>query len=42
VIVVEIFEFFSKNENKSLEIFMNKVEMNNAPLEKKIEEFSNP
>jgi hypothetical protein len=32
----------SGNENKSLDIFMNEVEMNNEPFEKRFENISNP
>jgi len=42
VIVVENFEIFSKNENRLLDIFMNKIEMNNEPPKKIFEFFSNP
>jgi hypothetical protein len=42
VIVVEKIEKLSKNENRPLDIFMNKVEMNNEPPKKIFELFSNP
>jgi hypothetical protein len=42
VIIVENFEKLSKNENRLLDIFMNKIEMNNEPPKKIFEIFSNP
>jgi hypothetical protein len=42
VIVVEKFENLFKNENRSLDIFMNKIEMNKEPPKKIFENFSNP
>jgi hypothetical protein len=42
VIVVENFEKASKNENRSLDIFMNKVEMNNESPKIIFEKISNP
>jgi hypothetical protein len=42
VIVGEKMEQFFRNENRSLEFFMNEVERNNEPFEEKSNCFSNP
>jgi hypothetical protein len=42
VIVEQKIESSSRNENRSLDIFMNEVEMNNEPFEKRYDNISNP